>query len=105
MSTMRYIIRARLKANGTRLRELKETMRSMRGGLRVVVTPAEYEMVGGQRRKVMPAQGPTPAGCAKDLATSLFLAKIKAAKKMADKLEFVKQQKTNRIISFLRTGR
>lgn len=102
---MRQIIRARLKANGTRLRELKEAMRECRGGLRVIVTPAKYEVVNGQRRKVMPAQGYTRRQQQRDRRTHIFLAKIKAAKRLAGKMEFIKTQKSNRIVSFLRTGK
>lgn len=47
----------------------------------VVVIPAKYKKVRGQRRKVMPAQGPTRRQSRRDRATSLFLAKIASAKR------------------------
>lgn len=73
----------------------------------MVVTPAEYEYNSKADKycKVMPAQGETRRQREKDRKTSIYLAKIKAAKQLAGKLAFIKKQRSNRTISKLRGQR
>lgn len=93
MSVIRYLIRGMLRANG-------DKVAGRRFG--VVVTPAKYKTVNGQRRKVIPAQGYTRRQRSKDRATSIFLSDVKRKNLAAKKAAATQKQRKNKVVQFLR---